>query len=275
MQVVEIQRLLHRAIIPSIFWTADVAGYAFLRSAANCTVILLGLDGRTLRLTPMAAGPKRKNGAPFVVRDCALVAMATGQRAQTLKELRDGIAAAGTESLYYHFWGHLLRPRFDDPEYHNDFAVWLHRALHDDLLAERMAIIDPADFDSAEALRAVDERLDELEYGAWARHDEQFHFRRCQTVVFDTGLRLRTPRDLAAAAGSFSPGSIFYHVIDARRREPLKMDDLRAWLGQLGPACRGICEDLAAIDPYFSNLVDLRRQITETLARHFPDVKPG
>jgi hypothetical protein len=217
--------------------------------------------------------------APFVVRDCALVAMATGVRAQTLKELRDGIAQAGTESLYYHFWGRLLRPRFDDPEFHNDFAVWLHRSLHDDILAERVAIIDPADFENPEALRAelvevLDQRLDELEYGSWSRHDQQFHFRHCQTVVFDTGLRLNTPRELAAALPGFSPGSIYYHMIDARRREPLRIDDLRAWLGDHGAAYRAICDELAAIDPYFSNLVELRTQVASTLTRHFPGPGP-
>lgn len=231
-------------------------------------------------MPPNSNGSDPYNSAAFVVRDCALVAIATGRRAQTVRELRDGVAAADSESLYYHFWGHLLRPRFDDPEYHNDFAVWLHAALHDDVLAERLGIIDPAEFECADALRSelvevLDERLDEVEVGPVARHDHQFHFRRCQTVVFETGLTLHTPRELAAAVGHFSPGSIFYHIIDARRREPLRVDDLRVWLGDQGAAYHSICDELAAIDPYFSNLVELRRQITLALARHFPDLESG
>lgn len=56
----------------------------------------------------------------FTVRDCVLLAMATGRRAQTLQDLREGVLAVPQESIYYHFRGRLLRPRFDDTEFHND-----------------------------------------------------------------------------------------------------------------------------------------------------------
>ncbi len=54
---------------------------------------------------------------------------------------------------------------FDDPQFNNDFAIWSHYALHDDALAERLAIIDPDNFSTLEHLRQemveiVEERLD-------------------------------------------------------------------------------------------------------------------
>ncbi|HSG26894.1 MAG TPA: DUF5752 family protein, partial [Candidatus Krumholzibacterium sp.] len=74
---------------------------------------------------------------PFEIRDCALAAVATGLSAENLKELRSVIRDVDQGSLYYHFWGGLLRPRFDDPEFNNDFAAWARHALHDKVLAER------------------------------------------------------------------------------------------------------------------------------------------
>ena len=49
---------------------------------------------------------------PFIVKDCALIAIATGIRAQNLRELRDRLRDIDLNCVYYHFWGGLLRPRF-------------------------------------------------------------------------------------------------------------------------------------------------------------------
>jgi hypothetical protein len=211
--------------------------------------------------------------APFAVMDCTLAAIATGQRAQNMRELRDKLAVVHPECVYYHFWGGLLHPRFDDPEYSNDFASWVRHALHDHVLAERLGVIDPADFTDMEALRQevierIEERLDEIDPIAWAPGDQQFHFVRCQTVVFDTGKRLHDPWELAAQLPQLSLGSIFYHVIDARRRDPLRIDDFRAWLLAGGDTYSDLCHAIAAVDPYFTSLADLRARLAEAFAAH-------
>lgn len=209
----------------------------------------------------------------FTVRDCTLLAMATGRRAQTLQDLREGVLAVPQESIYYHFWGRLLRPRFDDTEFHNDFATWARQSLHDETLAERLSVIDPADHLDIEQLRTVvaeviEERLEETDV-VFSRRDRQFHFRECQTVVFDTTLRIDEPQDLVDAVPALSLGSIYYHVIDARRREPVRIDDFRSWLGQFGGRYEPLCVRLAAIDPYFSSLSELRTELSMVFSAFF------
>jgi len=150
-------------------------------------------------------------------------------------------------------------------------------ALHDLPLAERLAVIDPADFHDAEALRqevleVVEQRLDELEAPTWAPRDRQFHFMRGQLVVFDTGRRVREPRDLAQLLAQLSPGSIFYHAIDARRRAPAGQDDFLAWLADLDDGYEGLIERLAQIDPYFVSLPQLRDQYVAAFEAHFTGV---
>jgi len=209
----------------------------------------------------------------FIVKDCTLVAIATGQRAQNLRELRDHLQTVHPGSIYFHFWGGQLRPDFDDPEYNNDFASWASHALHDLKLAERLGVIDPAGFTAIESLRQelidiIEERLDETEFLTWAPRDRQFHFVRAQTVVFDTGRRLTHPRELASTIPALSLGSIYYHVIDARRRDPQLVDDFRVWLGRYGERYAELCERLASLDPYFITLAELRAQLAAILNEH-------
>lgn len=217
---------------------------------------------------------EQRQPAAFAVKDCALAAIATGKRAQNLRELRDHLAGIHLGSIYYHFWGVLLRPHFDDPEYNNDFASWARHALHDARLAERLGVIDPSDYPVMETLRQelieiVEERLEEGEYQTWARPDQQFHFVRALTVSFDTGRRLAQPAELATIVPTLSLGSIFYHFVDARRREPLGVDDFRAWLTQFGDAYAELQARLAEIDPYFISIAELRRQLARLLRKYF------
>ncbi len=210
---------------------------------------------------------------PFVVRDCALVAMATGRRAQTLKELRDQLREVEEVSIYHHFWGRLLQPQFDEPEYNNDFAAWAFYNLHHQELAERLSVVNPSEFQSMEHLRdelieIVETVLDESEAMAYTRADRPFHFVKSQIVVFETGLSLKRPEELAQVVPQMSSGNIFYHFIDARRRTPVSRDDFSAWLEGYGERYRQLVNALSAIDPYFSSLEEIRSILTRTLEEH-------
>jgi hypothetical protein len=213
----------------------------------------------------------------FAIKDCALAIIATGRRAQTLRELRDILRDIHPGCIYHHFWGTLLRPQFSDREYNNDFATWCHHSLHDNRAAERLAVIDPADYVDLEELRqelieVIDERLDETELMLFARADQQFHFARSVIVVFDTHRRLSRPAELTTALPELSVGSIYYHFIDARRREPVGVDDFRAWLSGLGPQYDGLCNSLAEVEPYFESLFVLRDRLAELFSQQFGPV---
>ncbi len=211
---------------------------------------------------------------PFHMRDCALVAMATGFRAQNLREFRDGLLYVPDGSIYHHFWGRFLEPQFDEPEYNNDFAAWAYHGLHEKSLAERLSVIDPTEFDDIDSLRQeiverIEDRLDEYEYIPWARADQQFHFIKSQIVVLDTGKQIETPEELPEAVPSMSLGSIFYHFIDSRRRTEDKIDDFNAWLIGWGDKYIELRQRLMALDPYFSSLKELRRELTVLFKNYF------
>lgn len=208
---------------------------------------------------------------PFAVKDCALIAIATGKKAQNLKELRDGLLTVPLDCIYYHFWGGLLHSRFEEPEYNNDFAAFAAHVLHDQTLAERLAVLDPIHFYTMDALKVelidlIDTRLDEIREPAWVDPENQFHFVRSQIVVFDTNKRFDRPSDLAKFLPQATPSSIFYHFIDARRRLTEGIDDFRLWLQGIEGDWSSLIEALKAIDPYFMPLSALRDQIVQVFA---------
>jgi hypothetical protein len=218
--------------------------------------------------------------ADFAIMDCALANVATGRRAQTLREMRDILRDVHPGCIYHHFWGTLLRPQFSSREYNNDFADWCHSYLHDNRVAERLAVIDPADYQDIEDLRqelidVLEERLDETEVMLFAQADQQFHFVRSVIVEFDTHKRLKHPQELVDVLPQMSVGSIFYHLIDARRRDPASRDDFRIWLLSLGPEYQSLCDTLAEVDPYFDTLFVLRHKLTEIFAAFFGAEPPS
>ena len=219
---------------------------------------------------------------PFAIKDCTLIAIATGKRAGNLRELRALLRDIDLGSIYYHFWGGLLRPRFDDPEYHNDFAIWVRHALHDKVLAERLSLIDPTDFPDLESLRqelleVMEERLDEIDYSPNAPRDHQFEFIRSQIVIFDTKNTIAKPVDFVTALPQMSVGSIYFHFIDARRRNPERLDDFRSWLKNFKQKYGDLCDVISEIDPYFSSLTELRSELTSSITIFFNKsaVPPG
>lgn len=222
-----------------------------------------------------AAGTPPATGcAPFRIKDCALAALATGRKVRLLREFRNELSQVEPFSLYHHFWGGLLQPRFEEREYNNDFAAWVYHGFHDNMLSERLAALDPTRLQDLEALRReildlVDNRLDEAEHLHWVRATRQFEFIRSQIVVFDTGRELQRPEDLVQAVPQLSTSSIFYHFVDARRRTEDGRDDFSDWLAAWSDRFAPLCEQLHGVDPYFGSLAELRGELARLFAAHF------
>ncbi len=212
----------------------------------------------------------------FSIKDCALVALATGRKARLLQEFRSELADIDAASIYHHFWGGLLQPRFDEREYNNDFAAWIWHGVHDAVLAERVAALAPNGFSDLDTLRReiielIDIRLDEVEHLFWARATLQFEFICSQIVTFDTERRLQQPAELATNISSLSTSSIFYHFIDARRRTHDGRDDFSDWLSAFGEDFEPLREQLAGIDPYFGSLGELRERLAQLFTAYFQE----
>lgn len=210
----------------------------------------------------------------FNIMDCALIAIATGEKAQSLRELRDKLKTAHPGCLYYHFWAGMLRPSFVDPEFQNDFAVWTSRNMHDLKISEQLSLIDPNEFKNMEELRrevleVIEQRLYELDYVPMVKMGEEFQFIRSQTVVFETGISINEPRKFLDVISNLSLGSIFYHFIDSRRRTEESKSDFSLWLQGFGEKYKALSDGLDKIDPYFTTLGELRQVIRRFFHDYF------
>ncbi len=185
-----------------------------------------------------------------------------------MNELRLGLIEAHPDSIYQHFWGRLLLPRFDEPEYNNDFAAWVLDSLKEKELAERLSVLSPTRYNNIEELRdemveIIEQRIDNSEYPLWARADQQFYFIRAQVIIFDTNLRISTPDEFGAVMEKMTPSSIYYHFIDARRRNPDHLDDFSLWLKHFNSKYHDLRQSIIAFDPYFSSLKKLKQCLIE------------
>lgn len=208
--------------------------------------------------------------APFLIRDCALITLATGRVAHDLRELRDHLAEVPASSLRHHFVESLLRPSFDDPEFRNDFALWAHEALHEESLAERISAIDPFAHADGEALRGtlldlVETHLDETGAPRRAPAGHEFQFLRSQLLLFSTSSSAATPEQLAQLAPRLSAGSVYFHFVEARLRPPVGSDDFSAWLAAWNRRGAEGRARLATIDPAFGSLAELGERVSAAL----------
>lgn len=210
--------------------------------------------------------------ADFDVMDCALLTSAPGlPPATNLRELRDRLVSCDEQVLYHHFCETILRPSFDDPEYRNDFAVWAKEGLMDKVLAERLGIIDPYEYQSLADLRhqvveRVEDRLAEL--APWVpsvRQGSELYFLKAITVTFHTGHRIRTPLELARNIEHFTEGSLYFHFFEGRRRSPDHADDFTTWLRGFGDSAHPVMEAIADIDFYFKSLAVLRKELSRAM----------
>ena len=203
----------------------------------------------------------------FYIKDCALVVMTDViKSALNLRELYDRLGVCSEDSIYHHFYETKLRSTFDDPNYPNDFAVWSHRALNDKVLAEKLGIIDPFEFETLDKLRIhtleiIDERLSELQHVPWASSGQEFHFLQAINVVFDTGQTIEHPRDFAKALLHMTNSSIYHHFIDTRKKGENYSNDFTDWLEGYGDITANLIKSLGQIDFYFMSLKDVKREL--------------
>jgi hypothetical protein len=211
--------------------------------------------------------------SPFIVHDASLIVIASAIGAQNLRELRQALYNVYDESLYHHFWGRFLRPQFDDPEFNNDFASWANHSLHDKVLAERLSMVNPMVLDDPEQLRQelidiIEERLDDSELLEWQKADFQFNFLYSKLIVMKTDTIINSLSELEFNLPKMSEGSIYYHFIEARRRNPDKKDDFSRWLRTFHPKYERICFYIESFDPFFSSLKRIRQKLHRILVRN-------
>lgn len=211
---------------------------------------------------------------PFALFDCSLARYAIGRNCSNLRELLDAIRTVPDIVLDQHMRRCVLADHFELNEFPNDFAMWCWDALGDRALAEKLSLVDPYLQANSELRAALSNVIDERLWGAervpWCRPGLELHLTGSRLVAYDTGERFATLPALAEAFQQMSARSLFYHVHDARSRRGGVSDDFSAWLESLG-ADPALVARIRAIDFYFLNLSQLRRELLDVLTQYLPE----
>src|SRR3989304_168667 len=91
--------------------------------------------------------------APFVFFGCIELRGLLGLRARDERELMEQLERAPLGAVYYHTHSVFLRHYQVTGAYPNDFANWVASQVRDQVLGERLAVVDPFAFGGLAAAR--------------------------------------------------------------------------------------------------------------------------
>ena len=217
---------------------------------------------------PAPAPPDTRSlQAPFEFIACLELREFVGARAEDERQLADLIEQAPLDSIYYHTHAFFLRHKFLAGIYPNDFATWVAVHLRDQVLGERLAMVDPAEFSSLEALRdelvaVIDDHLRQLVIVPRIASAEPFDFVRSRTVEIPTGIQVRTLDEFRQALLEVDSSAIYFHVVEARVRLGRGQNDFAAWL-EHGLGLAQLAARVRALNPYSGSLERTRARLLQ------------
>jgi len=202
---------------------------------------------------------------PFQFKECVIISKATGEKASSLKELREKIMLISDESLYYHTYQYFIRGHLQ--EYTNRFAEWAAESIEERALSEQFSNLDPYEFNTIEALREELIRITSnyLENNPEPRPvlpGDEFYFNETLTMVFEAGLKARNLAEFLIAVRYVEPGSIYFHFYEARNRSDEKINDFSSWFA-LAFGKEELADKINNIDPFMYGIEGIRELIIE------------
>ncbi|HEY7139742.1 MAG TPA: DUF5752 family protein [Methylomirabilota bacterium] len=244
-------------------------GYELANRPAWVSVPLVALERAIARLPGPAAGRLRTGEGPFAFMACMELKEFIGLRAENERQLAQLLDEVPLDSIYYHTHGFLLRHRLATGLYPNDFATWVDIQVRDRILGERLAMIDPADFTTIQALReelvsVVDEHLRRLGIVPQVVSGEPFDFIQSRIVEIPTGVEVRTLQELRDALLEVDQSALYFHLVEARLRLGRGRNDFAAWLEQ-GLGLPELAARIQAVNPYAGSLEQARARLVALL----------
>ncbi len=209
---------------------------------------------------------------PFFFNEFLIIRKPTGQQAESLKELLNIIRSADDEVIYHHMYRGYLRY---DPhlwDYPNDFARWAKNGLESQILAERLANINPFEYgNNGEVRRSVidviEDYLWESQYVPPVRPGFEFHFERSTGIILPTEISARSLPQFCDALSRSGVSIIYYHFFESRIRLGANRDDFSTWI-EMNFDFPELVSSIRNIDFYLYSLEELRHKLSH-LIRHF------
>lgn len=211
---------------------------------------------------------ERQAKAPFLFVGCVELKEILGKEAENEKELADLLDEVPLDSIYYHTHSYFLRHPFVAGLYLSDFATWAAVQVRDRILGERLAVIDPFDFENLTVLREeilsiIDDHLSKMSIVPRVVFGEPFYFKQSRIVEVFTGLEARTLREFRDVLADIDASAIYFHLHEARMRLNRREGDFSVWLRE-SLEMSELADAVRAINPYLGSLERLRSKLLTT-----------
>ena len=202
---------------------------------------------------------------PFIFTGCVEVRQALQRIAMDERELMDRLEEVPAGSIFYHTHGYFLRHRPITTAYGNDFAAWVAVQVRDQALSERLAVVNPFEFSSLEALReelvaVVHDHLRRLRIVPRVEFGEPFHFQQSDIVEVELGTPATTLAEFRDGLASVDASAVYFHMVEARARLGRRAGDFAEWIrSSLG--LPELAERIERLDTYMTSLERVRARV--------------
>ena len=202
---------------------------------------------------------------PFHFIGCVELRQSLDQRATDERELLDRLEDVPAGSIFYHTHGYFLRHRPITTAYGNDFASWVASQVRDQVLAERLAVINPFEFATLEDLReelmsSVHDHLIRLSTVPRVEFGEAFYFQQSHIVEVSLGAGANTLAEFRAGLASVDASAIYFHMVEARARLGRRAGDFAEWI-RTSLGMPELADRIERIDTYMTSLERVRARV--------------
>ena len=203
--------------------------------------------------------------APFVFIGCVEVRQALQRTAVDERELVDRLEEVPTGSIFYHTHGYFLRHRPITTSYGNDFAAWVAVQVRDQALSERLAVVNPFEFSSLEALREelitiVHDHVRQLRTVPRVEAGDPFHFQQSYIVEVELGPPATSLAEFRDGLASVDASAIYFHMVEARARLGRRSGDFAEWI-RTSLRLADLADRIERVDTYMTSLERVRARV--------------
>ena len=201
----------------------------------------------------------------FVFTGCVELRQTLDHRATDERELLERLEEVPAGSIFYHTHGYFLRHRPITTAYGNDFAAWVAAHLRDQVLAERLAIVNPFEFATVEDLReelvsVIHDHLVHISTVPRVELGEFFYFQQSHIVEVALGPGAETLSEFRAGLASVDASAIYMHMVEARARLGRRAGDFAEWI-RTSLDMPQLADKIERIDTYMTNLERVRARV--------------
>jgi len=205
--------------------------------------------------------------APFRFFGCIELGEILGLRARDERELMELLEQVPAGSVHYHTHSVFLRHHQVTGAYPNDFANWVASQVRDQVLGERLALVDPFEFYDLERLReevvsTINDHIATLHPVPRVVFGEPFFFVQSHIVSVPLGLQARTLEEFAHLLRDVDASSVYFHTLEARVRRGTRNGDFAQWLAA-DMGLTSLAQEIARINPYLGGLERIHRVLSE------------